>query len=103
MNEYLEFGHVHQVLEEYDYSSPCYSIPHHPVVKMDRLTTKVRVVFISSAPSSTGVSLNDILHSGSKIQNDIFDILLRFRQYPFAVSADIAKMYRQVRIEETHT
>lgn len=36
---------------------------------------------------------------GPTIQQDLFSILVRFRQHTFVVSADIAKMYRGVLIK----
>lgn len=64
-----------------NYSSPCYFLPHHGVFKEHSTTTKLRVVFDASAKSSTGKSLNDIQFTGPSLQNDIFSILLRFRQF----------------------
>ena len=37
---------------------------------------------------------------GPTIQQDLYSIVLRFRTYQIAFTADIAKMYRQVRIHE---
>jgi hypothetical protein len=42
------------------------------------------------------VSLNDLLMTGPKIQDDLFDIIQRFRLHRIVMSADIAKMYRQI-------
>ena len=53
-------------------------MPHHAVVRHDKDTTKVRVVYDGSARSD-GPSLNDCLHAGPKFNQRIFDILLRFR------------------------
>ncbi|GJQ85299.1 hypothetical protein Trydic_g5197 [Trypoxylus dichotomus] len=86
-------------LESVDNTKPCYYLPHHGVFKESSLTTKLRVVFDASAPSSSGFSLNDIQLVGPTIQDDLFSILIRFRQHTYVVSADIAKMYRQVLID----
>ena len=42
------------------------------------------------------VSLNDIMMAGPKVQDDPFDIVQRFRLHKTVMTADIAKMYRQV-------
>ena len=72
-----------------------YYLPHHGVVKITSQTTKLRVVFDASAGTSTGVSLNDTLHVGPKIQDDLLYILLRFRSHQYVLTGDIEKMYRQ--------
>ena len=76
-------------------------LPHHCVFKEDSTTTKLRVVFDGSAKTSSGISLKDALMVGPTIQDDLFAILMRFRLYPIALSANIAKMYRQVALDET--
>lgn len=69
-------------------------LPHHGVLNDLSSTTKLRVVFDGSTASSTGVSLNDILHAGPTVQNDLFTILIRFRRHIYAVCADIENMHR---------
>lgn len=63
-------------------------------------TTRVRVVFDASSKTSSGVSLNDKLKIGPKIQDDIFIILLSFRKDNVVLTADISKMYRQILVKE---
>ena len=62
---------------------------------MDRVTTKARVVFDASARYN-GVSLNDIIYHGPKLQEELFDVLCRFHGYPIALVCDIAEMYLQI-------
>ncbi|XP_072395063.1 uncharacterized protein [Diabrotica undecimpunctata] len=97
MEEYIQLGHMSKVDDSQQSFS--YYLPHHGVLKDDSLTTKLRVVFDGSFPSSSGLSINDIQISGPTIQDDLFLILLRFRQHAFVVSADITKMYRQVLVD----
>lgn len=40
---------------------------------------------------------------GPTLQEDLFSILVRFRTFEIAVTADITKMYRQVLIDSTQT
>ncbi|KAK9718554.1 hypothetical protein QE152_g23137 [Popillia japonica] len=40
---------------------------------------------------------------GPKLQEDLFDIVARFRIHKYVLTADIAKMYRQVMVKKEHT
>ena len=73
-------------------------IPHHPIIRDYSQTMKLRVVFNASRPTSTNLSINDCLHVGQKLQNEICSILLRWRQHPYVLCADIAHMFRQILI-----
>ena len=64
-------------------------LPHFPVVKEDRVTTKVRMVF-DAAAKHDGKSLNDAIWPGPKLQRDLVDVLTRFHRAPVALSADIS-------------
>ena len=74
-------------------------LPHFPMVREDKSTTKVRVVF-DAAAKYEGRCLNDAILPGPKLQLEIVDVLLRFRREPVAISADIAEMFLQVRLRE---
>lgn len=97
MKEYEDLGHMSLIDQEDDENLNF--IPHHAVQKD---TNKFRIVFDGSAKTSNGISLNDILMVGPKVQRDLFDIILRFRQYKFVLTADIVKMYRQVYVKPEH-
>ncbi|GBN58621.1 hypothetical protein AVEN_205852-1 [Araneus ventricosus] len=45
---------------------------------------------------SEGCSLNDYLEKGPKLQKDLMRLLLKFRVYPIALTADLEKMYRMI-------
>lgn len=74
--------------------------PHHPVFRSTSQTTKMRAVFNSSVLSSNGSSLNDHLRIGPKLQTDLSMILLNWRTFEYVYSADIARMYRQILVNE---
>ncbi|CAI6376040.1 unnamed protein product [Macrosiphum euphorbiae] len=78
----------------------CFYLPHSYVINDRSRTTKLRVVFDGSAKTSTGISLNDTLMNGPKIQPDLLEIVIRFRTHRYAFSVDITKMYRQVLIHK---
>lgn len=100
MKEYRELNHMELVnndeLEIPD--DKCFYLPHHCVLKDDSTTTKLRVVFDGSCKSSSGISLNEKMIIGPKIQDDLLTILIRFRCHAIAFAADLEKMYRQIRV-----
>lgn len=101
MTEYEQLGHMSMVDVSTDEpTKEIYYLPHHPIVRTDHLTTKLRVVFDGSAKSDSGASLNDKLMVGPTIQDTLFDIILRFRMYQFVMTADIAMMYRQILVSD---
>ena len=79
---------------------PCVLMPHHPVVREDKETTKCRVVFNGSAPGVNGApSLNQFLDPGPNLVPDILDVLLRWRMAPIVFSADIEQAFYQIELE----
>ena len=58
-------------------------IPHHGVIRRDKQTTKLRIMYDASAKSS-GSSLNDCLYTGPAMTHNIMDIILRFRSHRIA-------------------
>jgi len=98
--EYLQLQHM-RLLSSSQFESPtAYYLPHHGVLKEDRITTKLRVVFNGSSKTTSGFSLNDLLHVGPKLQNNLFDVLIWFRLRCYVFSSDIEKMYRQINVHK---
>ena len=76
-------------------------IPHKAVIRETAETTKMRVVYDASARTTPeSPSLNECLYPGPPLQNKLWDILVRQRAYPIAVTADIQKAFLQIRIRE---
>ena len=74
-------------------------LPHHAVVKHEKKTTKIKIVYDASAKGK-GPSLNDCLLAGPSFNQRIFDILVRFRTFPIALTADIEKAFLNVSVCE---
>ena len=70
---------------------PIYYMPHRPVVRESSTTTRVRPVFDASAPGYNGVSLNDCLETGPSLIPNLAEMLIRFRRWKVALTADITK------------
>ena len=76
-------------------------IPHKPVVRENAESTKMRIVYDASARAHPSApSLNDCLNAGPPLQNKLWDVLVRQRCYPVAVTGDLKKAFLQVRIRE---
>ena len=73
-------------------------IPHHGIYHPHK-PGKIRIVFDCSARYQ-GKSLNDLLLSGPDLTNNLFGVLLRFRQERIALMADIESMFYQVRVAD---
>ena len=69
-------------------------LPHHPVLNPNK-PGKVRRV-LNGAAIFHGASLNKSLLTGPDVLQNLIYVLLRFRQHPYAVSADIEGMFLQV-------
>ena len=68
-------------------------------MRKDRATTKVILAF-DSAAKCKGKSLNDMMHSGPKLQQDLVDVLIRFTRHPVALVRDISEMFLRVGMAE---
>ena len=69
-------------------------MPHKAVVRETAQTTKVRIVYDTSATiSSKNVSLNECLETGPPLQNLIWEILTRSRFRPILLCGDIEKTF----------
>ncbi|XP_049865132.1 uncharacterized protein LOC126366187 [Pectinophora gossypiella] len=97
IQEYDSLGHLTRI----DKPKFGYYLPHHAVIRECSETTKLRVVFDASAKTTNKKSLNDIQCVGPVVQDDLFNILIRFRQHKFVLTGDIQKMYRQILINES--
>ena len=76
-------------------------LPHRAVVRLDRDTTKMRVVYDASS-KVFGPSLNDCLHIEPSLNPYLFDILLRFRVHEVALTADTEKAFLNIEIDPEH-
>ncbi|XP_008185047.1 uncharacterized protein LOC103309978 [Acyrthosiphon pisum] len=102
MRDYLDTGHMSEVEHEQKSERNSYYIPHQAVERSGSTTTKMRIVFDASMKTTSGMSLNDHLHCGQKLQQDLPGIVLRFRLHPVVFTTDIKQMFRQINVTETH-
>ena len=87
-------GHTELQDEKKCQQGKVWYIPHHGVFHPSK-PGKMRVVFDCSAEWHS-ISINQSLMSGPELTNQIFGVLVKFREEPVAVMADIEAMFYQV-------
>ena len=96
LDDFLSNSYVESV--ETDLHDYGFYMPHRPAIKTSSTTYKVRPVFDASANGSNGVSLNQCLFTGPSLISDVFDILLRLRQWRYGLIGDIERAFLQIRV-----
>ncbi|XP_073984819.1 uncharacterized protein [Rhodnius prolixus] len=95
MQDYLDSNHM-ELAPPLKSGQIVYYIPHHAVHRPDDPPEKIRVVFNASQKSSSGISLNELLLPGPRLQLDIWKVVTRFRVDKWVFTADIRQMFRQI-------
>ena len=98
----IESKFVEQVQENQATNDIVSYLPHKQVIKEDSLTTKLRIVFDASAKERGSLSLNEALHTGPNLTEDLLAVLIRFRMQRVVLLADIEKSFPQIVIREEH-
>ena len=100
MTEMLEKGYAEQVTESeinvQQSDGAVWYLPHHGVSSSAK-SDKLRIVF-DCAAKYRGVSLNDKVLQGPDLTNKLVGVLMRFREEPIALMADIECMFYQVSV-----
>ena len=79
-------------------TGPVYNMPHRAVIREDKTTTKMRIVFDCSSKAQDATSLNDHLLAGPNLNPDLVVLLINFRRNPIAITADIKQAFLQIRV-----
>jgi hypothetical protein len=89
--------------KEINYNGHIHYIAHHSVVKSQSKSTPIIIVFNSSSVYQCQC-LNDYWLKGPDLLNNLFGVILRFRENKVALNAYISKMYHRVLIplEDQH-
>ncbi|GFU62302.1 uncharacterized protein TNCV_4402261 [Trichonephila clavipes] len=70
------------------------------VIREDKTTSKLRIVFDASSHAKGQLSLNDCLHIGTNLNPDIFLLLVKFRENRVAFTAVIKQAFLQIQLDE---
>lgn len=103
LGDYITLGHAEIIPKSELNNRQNYYLPVHGVVKETSTTTAMRPVFDGSAKTTSGYSYNDCLLPGPNLYPNISDLLIKFRTHPIAFTADIAKMFRMIKLKKEDT
>ena len=99
IRQQLEEGIVGQVLGPPTGTE--FYIPHKAVARESAESTKLRIVYDTSARASEKApSLNECLEPGLPLQNKLWAVFVRARFHPVALTGDMKQAFLQVRIRE---
>jgi hypothetical protein len=103
IQEYLDLNHAEYIdISQYNLKRDAvYFLPHHPIIKQNAITTKLRVVFDGSMKTTKKITLNDLMLKGANVQLELFDILLLFRLHKHIFVCDIQQMYRNILLDKS--
>ena len=78
-----------------------FHIPYRPVIRESAESTKVRIMYDTSAkPSEKGASLNECLETRPPLQNLLQNVLVRKRFKPVATAGNLKQAFLQIHIQE---
>ena len=97
VKEQLNKGIIESVNDSALITHPVHYLPHHAIVREDKKTTKLRIVYDASAKTNSP-SLNDCLYTGPKFGQNIMDIIIRFRVHRVALTGDIEKAFLMISV-----
>ncbi|XP_057311105.1 uncharacterized protein LOC130648966 [Hydractinia symbiolongicarpus] len=100
IKDQLQKGMIETLEDNSERGERIHYIPHHAVITPEKNTTKVRIVYDASAKTKkSNLSLNECLHRGPVILEDLCGLLIRFRTKKIGLVADIEKAFLQVSLQ----
>ena len=75
-------------------------LPHREIIRDAKETTKMRIVFDGSVKLKYRFSLNDTLEKGPNMLPKIFDIIIRFLCYKYALISDIKSAFHCILVNK---
>ena len=100
MKGWKEEGQVEKVDTTTPDRDPAFYLAHFAVVNLAKLSSSVRPVMDGKARGPSGKGLNDFLHKGPKLINELNLVFLRFRHKSITLGADVRKMFYQIGLDE---
>ncbi|GBO44249.1 hypothetical protein AVEN_47383-1 [Araneus ventricosus] len=99
INGYLEEGIVERCTSERLADESSFYLPHHAVVRDDKVSSRLRIVFDGASHAEGQYSLNDCLKTGPNLYPNLFELLIKFRENAVTYIADIRQAFLQILID----
>ncbi|GBN88371.1 hypothetical protein AVEN_242099-1 [Araneus ventricosus] len=99
INGYLEEGIVERCTSERLTDESSFYLPHHAVVRDDKVSSRLRIVFDGASHAEGQYSLNDCLNTGPNLYPNLFELLIKFRENAVTYIADIRQAFLQILID----
>ncbi|GIX94899.1 reverse transcriptase [Caerostris darwini] len=98
--EVIKYQKEHNIIQECGEIEKGYCMPFRAVVRKDKLSTQVRMVFNCSSCEKGNLSLNDCLDQGPNLNPSVLDIILEVRKFKIGFCGDIEKAFLMIGIAE---
>ncbi|GFR12543.1 integrase catalytic domain-containing protein [Trichonephila clavata] len=99
IDNYVREGIVERTSCDSLSNSQGFYLPHHAVIRNDKTTSRLRIVFDGSAHEDGHSSLNQSLYTGPNLHPNMLELLLRFRKNPVAFTADVKSAFLQIELD----
>ncbi|GFS69144.1 integrase catalytic domain-containing protein [Trichonephila clavipes] len=99
IDDYVREGIVERISCDSLLDSQGFYLPHHAVIRSDKTTSRIRIVFDGSAHENGQSSLNQSLYTGPNLHPNILELLLCFRKSPVAFTADVKSAFLQIELD----
>ena len=100
IQDQIEQGIVGKVPENKIRERNAFHFPHKNVFTPEK-SMKLRIHYNGSAhQSKAGKSLNDAIHKGSNLLNNLVALVIKFRLRPIAILVDVEKAFLQISLAE---
>ncbi|GFS67344.1 DUF1758 domain-containing protein [Nephila pilipes] len=86
---YLEEGIVEFCMTEGLADEFSFYLPHHAVVRVDKVSSRLRIVFDGAVYEEGQYSLNDCLKTVINLYTNLFELLIKFRENAVAYIVDM--------------
>ena len=100
ISDSYERGNMIEEVRDSGIPGKIHYLPHRPVVRSDKETTRVRPVFDASSKEKGGKSLNEFLYPGPSLICRIFDIIIWLCFKKIVLIADVRPAFLNIAIRK---